>query len=505
MASDAVGSELVSSIVGYKITKGNFSNSTPNLPQRIALIGEANHANQSGLSTAAVEITSAQQAGELYGFGSPLHMAMRILRPSNGGGVGGIPVYAYPQLAAAGAATKSMDITPVGTATGNGTHTIVVAGREFLDGERYDIAIVEGDTADDITAKIEDAINNVLSCPFSATSTDYDATLVSKWRGLTANDLTISVEDNDDALGITYTVSTNQAGQGTPSIVASLALFGNNWNTIVVNTYGTVESIMSALETFNGIPDPSNPTGRFASTIMKPFLALTGSVADNPSTITDSRLDDVTIAICPAPLSAGHPLEAAANMAVLFARKEQDTPHLDVQESYYPDMPTPISIGTMATYTNRDSYVKKGCSTVDLTNGKYQIKDFVTTYHPVGETPPQFRYCRNLMLDFNVYFGYYLLEQSYVVGKSIASDDDVVSVGSVIKPKSWKQVIDKYALDLTARALITDTTFMQDSIDVDLSTTNPDRLETFFRYKRTGIARISSTTAEAGFNFGSNQ
>ena len=43
---------------------------------------------------------------------------------------------------------------------------------------------------------------------------------------------------------------------------------------------------------------------------------------------------------------------------------------------------------------------------------------------------------------------------------------------------------------------------MQKSITVGLSTLNPDRLETFFKYKRTGVARISSTTAQAGFNFG---
>ena len=43
---------------------------------------------------------------------------------------------------------------------------------------------------------------------------------------------------------------------------------------------------------------------------------------------------------------------------------------------------------------------------------------------------------------------------------------------------------------------------MTDSLLVELSSSNPDRLETSFRYKRTGFLRISSTTMEAGFNFG---
>ncbi|KKL61276.1 hypothetical protein LCGC14_2196950, partial [marine sediment metagenome] len=81
-------------------------------------------------------------------------------------------------------------------------------------------------------------------------------------------------------------------------------------------------------------------------------------------------------------------------------------------------------------------------------------------------------------------------------------DNEDVSGQKIIKPKQWKQIIDKYALSLSKKALIVVPAFMQDSIIIVISTTNPDRLETFFRYKRSGFARIASTTAEAGFNFG---
>ena len=42
MASDALGSELVSKAIGYKVIKGDFSNTTPNLPQKVVIIGQAN-------------------------------------------------------------------------------------------------------------------------------------------------------------------------------------------------------------------------------------------------------------------------------------------------------------------------------------------------------------------------------------------------------------------------------------------------------------------------------
>lgn len=497
-----IGSELISKIVGYVITKGDFSDTTPNLPQRVAILAEANEDNQATLDTNGKEITTAQQAGELYGYGSPIHRIMSILRPNSGTGIGGIPTIVYPQAKASGAAAKIITVTPSGVATGNGTHTLIISGRKGLEGQFYNINIETGDTTDDITAKMYDAVNAVLGSPVTAVDTTYLARFTSKWKGLTADEITITVDTGKSALGLSYAIASTQSGSGTPSVQAALDQFGNDWVTIVVNSYGAVDQVMDTLEAFNGIPDPEQPTGRYAGTVMKPFIALTGSTLDNPTSITDTRLNDVTIAICPAPGSAGFQFEAAANMCVLFARQAQDSPHLDVSGMSYPDMPTPISIGSMAVYANRDSYVKKGCSTVDLAAGRYKVQDFVTTYHPVGELPPQFRYCRNLNLDFNVRFTYYLLEQINVVDHAIAANNDIVSATKVVKPKQWKQIVGNMAEDLVRRALIVEAPFTQESITVNISTTNPDRFETFFRYKRSGFVRIASTTAEAGFNFG---
>ncbi len=502
MSSDAVSLERISRIVGYKITKGNFALSSPNLPQRIVLFGEANNANQASLNVDPKQITSAKQAGDLYGYGSPIHMACRILLPKQGSGIGGVPLIVIPQEEPGGAAYKVIEVTPTGTAEGNGTHYLKVAGRAGIDGKFYAINIEDGDTAADITAKISDAINNMLSSPITATEDDYVVTCTSKWKGKTANALTIEVDTGEDDLGISYAVASTQSGAGVPDIDDALEAFGNDWTTIVLNSYGTETPIMDALELFNGRPDPNNPTGRYSGTIMKPFIAVTGSVDDDPSSITDTRLEDVTIAIAPAPNSKGLPLEAAANMIVLFAVCAQNTPHLDVAGQSYPDMPTPTSIGTMANYNDRDAIVKKGCSTVDLIAGRYKVQDFVTTYHPEGEEPPQFRYCRNLNIDWNIRYSYYLLELTNVVDKAIAEDNDIVSVTNIVKPKMWKQVLNNAFIDWAKRALIVQPDFSSESLTVDLSASNPDRFETFFRYKRSGFVRVAATTAEAGFNFG---
>ena len=506
MPSNAVGLDLISRVVGYKVTKGDFRTVAPNLPQRIAILGEANENKQAGLTTSPVELKSAKEAGDLFGYGSPIHMTMRILKPLQSDGVGGIPVVAYPQLKASGATAtviKCIIYESAPNLTKNETINVEIAGRDSIDGFSYSVTMPIGSTATECFNAIRDKINANIFSPVIATVEidpiveEIRLVLTSKWNGLSSAGLTATISSETYA----YTIS-RVNGTGTPDISPSLELFQNTWNTIVINTYGVLDSVMDKLEYYNGIADPTNPTGRYRGIVFKPFIALTGSVADNDSAVTDARSEEMTIAICPAPLSKGHPLEAAANMCYLLATTSNENPHLDVCGLSYPDMPTPSAIGTMQSYENRDIYVKKGNSTVDLIAGKYQVQDFVTTYHLAGEVVPQFRFVRNLMLDFNVRYGYFLLEQINVVDHVIVNDDDVTNAPKVVKPKQWKAVLFDYADDLSRRALIADASFMQESIEVDLSSTNPDRLETFFRYKRSGVARISSTTAEAGFNFG---
>jgi phage tail sheath gpL-like len=508
MANNAVGQERISKVVGYLLDTANFATSSPNLPQRIALLGEANHANQASVTeNVAVTITSAQQAGQLFGFGSPIYNQARILFPVSGDGVGGIPVDVYPQLAASGATYRIQTLTVSGTATAGGTHYLKIAGRDNVDGVYYQINVASGDTATAVAAKINDAINAVLGSPVSSTldSPPTACIISTKWKGLTAQDVTIEVDTNDVSLGLTYVVAQTTAGAGTPSISGALSAFGNTWYTDVSSCYGAVSAIMTSLETTNGKPDKTNPTGRYAGIIMKPFVAFIGSTSDDPSATTDARKTECTIAFCVAPASKGLPMEAAANYCVLHVRQAQDNPELDISGKYLPDMPVPSNgnIGTMATYTNRDAIVKKGCSTVMLNAGLYQIQDFVTTYHPDGEVPPQFRYVRSLTIDFNIRYGYFLKEQESVVDHVIANDNDAVSAMKVIKPKMWKQVLSAYFDDLVDRGLISDAAFSRAGMTVGLSTTNPDRLETSFPYKRSSYLRIAATTAVAGFNFGS--
>jgi phage tail sheath gpL-like len=503
--SDAVSESARAAVVGYKVTKGDYSLSSPNLPQRIAILSEANTDKQTGLSLDPFEATNLKKVAEKLGAGSPAYMAMRILRPISGGGLSGIPTVIYPVETASGATASVTTVTITGTATKTQKHTMIIAGRPSLDGQSYSVTVKEGDTAEEVAAKFIAAINAVYGCPVTAAAgTSGVFTLTSKWKGISSVFITRAELNGDDA-GLTYVVSP-VAGTLTGDVATALGKFEGNWNTIVINPYGADSDVLDTLESFNGIPDPDAPTGRYQGIVFKPFIALFSKSTTDPVTdvVVTSRASQCTNVYCPAPNVKHLPVEVAANVARLVATIAQNSPNLDVNDKAYPDaiVDSEVGIGDYSDYEYRDEAVKAGLSTVDHSGGDVIIKDLVTTYNPTDEVTPQFKYVRNLILDWNIRYAYRLLEAVNVVGHTLVPDGTVVSAGKTISPAQWKGILYKMFEDLADRGLIADADFSKESLMVAISSTNPDRFETFFRYKRTGIARICSTTAEAGFYYG---
>lgn len=504
--STAVGLERKAKVVGYELQKGDFADTTPNLPMRMAIFGQANTANQSGLTNEPVQVTSADEVGTLFGFGSQLHQIMRIVRGQNSDIVGGIPTFIYPQVAPTGAAARIQTITVSGgPATAAGTIAVTVNGRSIIDGFTLVVSISSGDTTDVIAGKIADAINNCTPCSVSASAAAAVVTCTTKWQADAAQGSNIEIV-TENSVGMAYAVVQTQAAAGDPSteINQSLNLFGSAWNTIVINPY--LKATNSLFESFNGVPGVTPGVGRYSATAWRPFICFTGdTTADTVANVT-TGLDtsQATIVQCPAPNSQGWPFEAAANCAAIVARQAQDNPHLDASESAYLDMPIPADEdeGVFGDYNNRDLLVKGGASTVIINAGKFQIEDLVTTYAPSNENPPQFSYVRTLIQDFNVRYAVLILEQANVVAKAIIANDKIPRVQNTIKPDQWKGILFQMYDDLEERSIIVDADFSKENTTVAIGENNPDRFETAFFYKRSGFARIASTTATAGFNLG---
>lgn len=506
MANIGVSSERLSRVAGFNLGPGNKAVASQNFPISIAILAEANRAYQTEVDfNVAKEVTSAEQAGRLYGWGSPIHQIMAILRPTSGDLVGGIPTVVYPIAEAGSAAAAVKSIAATGTATGNGTHTVVIAGRRFKNSGRYDITVLRNDTAAMIATKIYDAVNAVLEAPVTAAldSPVTKATLTAKWRGA-SSDFSVSVDTNGNDLGVTYAVTTDTAAAGIPAVTTALTNFGSRWNSLVINGIGSDSATMTAFESWNGIPSNETPTGRYIGTTFKPAIVFTGSTLANPSNITSDRRNNCTICIAPAPNSAGFAFEAAANMVAAYAPIAQNNPHLDLTGRNYPDMPVPADgvIGVMSSYNERDAISKLGCSTVDLVAGVYQVQDMVTTYRPEGDANPKFKYPRDLVVDFNIYWTYRLQEILYVIDKVIVADGKTVTASNTISPKKWLQRIASMAQDFERRALVARADYMIERSTCSIDSSNPNRLNTELSYERTGRVIISSTMAFADSYFG---
>lgn len=392
-----------------------------------------------------------------------------------------------------------------GGGTGTGTYSGVLTG--FSTGAATSsTTVVFTSTTVGINAAVSQsgtgAVPTITTVP--GTLPTGSLTLTSKWTGLSSAALTAIPDVAGDAVGLTYAIASNTPGTGTPSIAGALAQFESAWYTLLLNTYGTTQ--LTALETFNGIPDNQNPTGLYSPLSFRPFMAFFGStdpVAADLVAITDAsaRIPNVTNVLCPAPNSGGMPYEAATNMLLLFANVAQSAPHSTAAGQSYTDMPVPATnlIGDLSVYANRNLLKTKGCSTVTLKNGAYKVQDLVNTYHPAGEIPLIFNECRYLVIDWNIKYGYGILEDTNLKDKTIIADGQYTTVQDVISPSDWKAILFTYFDSLATLGLITNAAFSKASLVVQIDPSNPNRFNTTFSYKRTGTSEIESTTVTVGF------
>lgn len=132
-------------------------------PVRIAVLAQAD-ANYAGVMTKR-QVFTKEEVGDLYGYQSPLYLIVRNLLPSNGDGVGDIPVWVYPLTVGTGVQSVG-DITPSGTQTK--TQTYFVEVNNLRSGP---ITLYSGENLSDFCEKAVLAINGVIGMPGVATNT----------------------------------------------------------------------------------------------------------------------------------------------------------------------------------------------------------------------------------------------------------------------------------------------------------------------------------------------
>ncbi len=493
----AVESSRLSSILGYELVKGTASVSSGILPQRLAILGERNTDKTSAPSK--LNATSVTQVADAYGFGSPMHLMALILDAS--GVLGKIETVFYLVAEAAGATARVQPITVTGTPTKASTQYIRIGGK------RLNYSVLTTDDADAILGKIKTAIEAWSDSPVTVgmvAAGSVDLTL--KWKGETGQDLSVGF-DQDTDIGLTYALGVETAGTGGTSPAAALANFSTDWNTVVVNGLAVNSTNLNAYEAFIG--NPTDKTGRYDSEEWKPCVAVSGSTLATVSALTaltDARDEQVANVVMSCGDSLSMPCEIAAAAAGLAALGMNSDRKFDMIGKKLGGIVPPIdlAIGELSEYPNRDLAVKGGSSTAKLNGSQYEVIDFVTTYHPDGENPAQFRYVRNLVgIDYNVKFSVRFNEELFLKGKTILPDSNPSQADNVIKPKQWLAILNNNVFKVFENdGAFGEVGYSLENAVIEINSSNPDRIDTEFPYKRSGTVRISSVSGVANFTLG---
>ena len=489
--STAIDLTAVARVVGIKTAfKDLRGGNILFLPQRIAVVGQGS--TVSVYDTAKRQVTSALEAANLYGFGSPIHLAVLQLLPINGDGVGTIPVTIYPLEDDVAGVAAAGDTTPTGTVTESAEWRILI-------GNIRSEAIVGavGDTATDIGVKTTLAVNAALNIPMVPADgllgiTDY----IAKWEGTSGNDLVITIEGPTDA-GITWAITQPVGGLVNPNIDAALAQVGNIWETMMLNCLDIADTVtLDKYSTFG--------EGRWGALVRKPLMIFSGNTATTvaaATVISDARKTDRVNSQLVAPGSNDLPFVVAARELARIAPRANNNPPFDYGSLQATGL-TPGLDGVQWTYQDRDQAVKKGSSTIEVKDGVINTSDTVTFYHPTGDAIPAYRYVVDIVKLQNILFNIDLIFATPEWdGAPLIPDNQPTVNPDAKQPKMAKADVAAMLDSLGLNAIISDPESAKSSILAAISDNNPKRLDLSVTIKIVGNSNIISIDLDWGFFF----
>ena len=487
--STAIDASAVARVVGIRTEFVDLrAGAAILLPQRIALVGQG--ATAATYATTKRRVTSSTEVGQLYGFGSPLHLAALQLLPVNGDGVGSIPVTVYPFDDAGSSAAATINVTPTGTATASGVVTLMINGQPS-----GAIGITTGDNAEAVVDAIVAAVNGSVNLPVTATDSTTMVTLTSKWQGASANSLVASVSGS--VSGITFATTTATGGATDPDIDDALNQFGQVWETLVLSCFEPVAGVFDKLSNFN--------EGRWSPMVRRPFVAFHGSnepVVNTAVAVTDVRGSDRTNCQLVAPGSPNLPFEIAARQLARIAVLANNNPPRDYGSQRANGL-TPGTDAQQWTYTQRDLAVKGGSSTIEVRDGVVTLSDTVTFYSPQGDPLPAYRFVVDIIKVMNVIFNIDLIFNTPAWdGAPLLPNDQPTTNRSARKPKDAIAAIGSVLDSLALEAIISDPQTARANTRAGISTNNPKRLDISTTVQISGNDNITSIDLNWGFFFG---
>lgn len=493
--SSAVDASAVARVVGIKtIFKDLRAGSVLFLPQRIAVVGQGT--SSATYSTAKAQYTSALAVAQAYGFGSPLHLAALQLLPTNGDGIGTIPMTVYPLEDDGSGVASTGDIVPSGAQTEAAAYRVSVNN---ILSEEFVISV--GDSLADIVTAMAAAINGVLAMPVTAAADTTPASesvdLASKWKGASANDIVVEVIGSTTA-GTSFAITQPTGGLVNPNIDGALAQVGNVWESMFLNCLDIADTV--TLDKYSVFGE-----GRWGALTRKPAVVFTGNTATTvaaATTVSDARKTDRTNSQLVAPGSNDLPFVVAARQLARIAVLANNNPPHDYGSQDATGL-TPGADGDQWAYAARDEAVKKGSSTVEVKDGVVNVSDVVTFYHPDGDPIPAYRYVVDIVKLQNIIFNLDLIFATKEWdGAPLIPDGQPTVNRDAKKPKAAVAAASARIDGLGLNAIISDPETAKANTLAEIDAMNPKRLNLATTVQLSGNTNIISVDLEFGFFFG---
>jgi len=363
------------------------------LNYKVLGIGQGTDAGSASAKTLYL-VTSPDQAGGLFGFGSQLHlMAVKYFQNNLINELKMIAATMDPIATPTNKSTGSIQITSAATA--DGVLYLYIAGQRIL------VTVASGDTVNTIAAAINTELANYPNLPVTHTVATDTVTLVAKNIGVTGDSIDIRFnyqEGENDPAGVAYTITAMNAGaadpdisSGSPSVIDQL---GDQWWQIIMTPY-TDATNWTALQT--------ELDRRFGATVQVDGVAITAKVDTQTNLVTFGSGKN-TKQICCAGIYdvMQQPLEIAAAIAgqvagSLAAGNGNEARPFQTLELVGINAPREER---RFTFLENDVLLKNGIATL-LTDaaGKVRIQRLITTWQTNAQSDPD-----TTWLDANIRF-----------------------------------------------------------------------------------------------------
>lgn len=500
----------VASATSVSIKQKNQNNAANLRPEKIVVIGQASTSASVETNRLYLASGNSDDAGVIFGFGSPLHRMARKLFPKAGNGSKVETYYlpvAAPSTGAVEKQTISFDVANGGVTKSFNGYILLkdmifetaadVAGKvatiyhnnpakapRGTDLNSYEtkaipFTVVKGMTAAQIAAALTDALDDYVEVPFTMATEKVDSadvlTLTAKWKGSDGCfDLSIVDTDgnapikSDCGVAFTVTRTTQAAGVGTIPDEALAVIDEELGVTRVVSQYANSTVLDKLKEKFEAWHE-----GLIAqyvicySAIKAPESQSVPGTWDIQTLIQEgnSRRDD------------------SVNVQIVGDFGELRKPN----------------------YGERDKLVKAGFShLMQKSDGSYVLMDLVSFYHPVGKTNPLYRFDRDVTVVANVAYDFMQTFRDSDEWKSIIiiAESDVTTNPAARSLKDVKAAVNTRIGLLGIAGLVANYAEAQKNTMVEIDSSNPNRININPNFEITGVGRIYDITNFVGFYYG---